>query len=109
MLDVLDANAVGAPDEHGAGVCSIDDVVDDAELLGLFGMFVGGVDEHRQVVQQRLFRIARVAGMEFDVGTPDLDARMTFAYVMNRMGEGTTGDLRAARILMAVYGALAAA
>jgi CubicO group peptidase (beta-lactamase class C family) len=38
----------------------------------------------------------------------DLDARMTFAYVMNRMGEGTTGDLRAATILMAVYGALAA-
>ena len=25
----------------------------------------------------------------------DLDARMTFAYVMNKMGEGTTGDLRA--------------
>ena len=38
----------------------------------------------------------------------DLDARMSFAYVMNRMGEGTTGDLRAATILMAVYGALAA-
>jgi CubicO group peptidase (beta-lactamase class C family) len=38
----------------------------------------------------------------------DLDARMTCAYVMNRMGEGTTGDMRAATILMAVYGALAA-
>ena len=25
----------------------------------------------------------------------DLDARMTFAYVMNKMGESTTGDLRA--------------
>ena len=31
----------------------------------------------------------------------DLDARMTFAYVMNKMGEGTTGDLRAASILAA--------
>jgi CubicO group peptidase (beta-lactamase class C family) len=38
----------------------------------------------------------------------DLDARMTFAYVMNRMGEGTTGDLRAATMLFALYGALAA-
>ena len=39
----------------------------------------------------------------------DLDARMTFAYVMNKMGEGTTGDLRGAMILMAMYGALAGA
>jgi CubicO group peptidase (beta-lactamase class C family) len=37
----------------------------------------------------------------------DLDARMTFAYVMNKMGEGTIGDLRAATILAALYGALA--
>ena len=36
----------------------------------------------------------------------DLDARMSFAYVMNKMGEGTTGDLRAATILAAVYGSL---
>jgi CubicO group peptidase (beta-lactamase class C family) len=40
------------------------------------------------------------------VAIVDLDARMTFAYVMNRMGEGTTGDLRGALILGAVYGAL---
>lgn len=38
----------------------------------------------------------------------DLDSRMTFAYVMNRMGEGTTGDIRGAGLLMAAYGALAA-
>jgi CubicO group peptidase (beta-lactamase class C family) len=37
----------------------------------------------------------------------DLDARMTFAYIMNRMGEGTTGDRRAATILGDVYAALA--
>jgi hypothetical protein len=39
----------------------------------------------------------------------DIDARMTFAYVMNRMGEGTTGDMRAASILMSAYAALATA
>ena len=31
----------------------------------------------------------------------DLDRRMTFAYVMNKMGAGTTGDLRGASLLMA--------
>lgn len=38
----------------------------------------------------------------------DLDQRMTFSYVMNRMGEGTVGDLRAISILMAAYASLAA-
>jgi CubicO group peptidase (beta-lactamase class C family) len=37
----------------------------------------------------------------------DLDARMTVAYVMNRMGEGTLGDLRGAGIVAAAYAALA--
>jgi CubicO group peptidase (beta-lactamase class C family) len=37
----------------------------------------------------------------------DCDARMTFGYVMNRRGEGTVGDLRAAGLLLAAYGALA--
>ncbi len=31
----------------------------------------------------------------------DLDARMTVAYVMNRMGEGTIGDLRGGSLVMA--------
>ena len=38
----------------------------------------------------------------------DLDARMSFSYVMNKMGEGTTGDLRGAGLLLAAYGALMA-
>ena len=36
----------------------------------------------------------------------DLDARMTFSYVMNVMGEGTLGDTRGAGVLLAAYGAL---
>ena len=36
----------------------------------------------------------------------DLDARMSFCYVMNKMGEGTVGDLRGAGLLMATYMAL---
>jgi CubicO group peptidase (beta-lactamase class C family) len=38
----------------------------------------------------------------------DLDARMSFAYVMNKMGEGTVGDMRGAVLLLAAYAALAA-
>jgi len=37
----------------------------------------------------------------------DFENRMTVAYVMNKMGEGTTGDLRAAMIVAAAYGSLA--
>ena len=36
----------------------------------------------------------------------DLDARLTIAYVMNRMGEGTVGDDRGAGIVLAAYTAL---
>ena len=36
----------------------------------------------------------------------DMDAHLCLAYVMNRMGEGTMGDLRAVEILFAAYGAL---
>ncbi len=36
----------------------------------------------------------------------DLDARMTVAYVMNRMGEGTLGDTRGAGIVAAAYTSL---
>jgi len=36
----------------------------------------------------------------------DVDAQMSFSYVMNKMGEGTTGDLRGAGLLLAGYGAL---
>ena len=38
----------------------------------------------------------------------DLDRHVTFAYVMNKMGQGTTGDLRAFQLIMPVYQALLA-
>ena len=36
----------------------------------------------------------------------DLDARMSFSYVMNKMGEGTVGDMRGAGLLLAAYASL---
>jgi CubicO group peptidase (beta-lactamase class C family) len=39
----------------------------------------------------------------------DLDARMCVTYVMNKMGEGTLGDMRGASIAMAAFAGLAGA
>ena len=39
----------------------------------------------------------------------DLENRLTVAYVMNRMGEGTTGDDRGIGIVFAAYGAVVGA
>jgi CubicO group peptidase (beta-lactamase class C family) len=38
----------------------------------------------------------------------DPDERLTFAYAMNRMGQGTVGDQRSASLLAAMYGVLRA-
>jgi len=38
----------------------------------------------------------------------DADARICIAYVMNKMGGGTTGDVRAGRLAMAAFEALGA-
>lgn len=40
------------------------------------------------------------------LGVADLDARVSWAYVMNKMSPGTTGDYRAAGPLAALYGSL---
>jgi CubicO group peptidase (beta-lactamase class C family) len=40
------------------------------------------------------------------LGFADLDARVSWAYVMNKMSPGTTGDFRVAGMLAALYGAL---
>ena len=37
----------------------------------------------------------------------DLDTRLTIAYVMNKMGSGTTGDMRGAGLILATYLSLA--
>jgi CubicO group peptidase (beta-lactamase class C family) len=40
------------------------------------------------------------------LGIADLDARVSYAYVMNRMSPGTTGDSRPAGMVAALYAAL---
>src|SRR5439155_112779 len=40
------------------------------------------------------------------LGVADLDARVSWSYVMNKMSPGTTGDSRAAGILASLYASL---
>ena len=76
MLDVLDPHALRAPDEDRERVRGVDDVVDlDAEVARRGLVFVGRVDEHGEVVEERPFRRPRLAGLELDPRPADLDAR----------------------------------
>jgi CubicO group peptidase (beta-lactamase class C family) len=36
----------------------------------------------------------------------DTEARLSFSYVMNKMGDGTTGDVRGFNLLVATFAAL---
>ena len=40
------------------------------------------------------------------LGFADLDARVSWSYIMNKMSPGTAGDTRVAGMLAALYGAL---
>jgi len=51
-------------------------------------------------------RIFGHGGWGGSLGFADLDARVSWAYVMNRMSPGTTGDARAAGMIAALYGSL---
>ena len=95
MLDVLDLDALGPPDEHGVRVRRVDEVGDlDAELTRLLDVLVRRVDEHREVVQQRALRVAGLARVELDVRAADLHARR--ARGARRGGEKPSARTRAA-------------
>jgi CubicO group peptidase (beta-lactamase class C family) len=51
-------------------------------------------------------RIFGHGGWGGSLGGADLDGRVSWAYVMNKMSPGTTGDLRAAGLIGALYGSL---
>ena len=76
MLDVLDLDALRAPDEERVGIGGIDDVGDlQAELARLGDVLVRGLDLDGEVVQQRPLRVTRVAFVELDERPAGLDAR----------------------------------
>src|SRR3954447_15239814 len=65
VLDVLDADAVGAAHEDGQRVGGVLDVVDlPSVLLGLLLDRRGGVDEHGEMVEQRALALLAAAALE---------------------------------------------
>jgi CubicO group peptidase (beta-lactamase class C family) len=76
-------------------------------VLGMpsrFGMGYGLNNEHTPISPNP--RACFWGGWGGSLIVNDLDASMSFAYVMNRMGAGTVGDLRSAGPLMATYAAI---
>ena len=70
-----------------------------------FGMGYGLNSEHTPISPNP--RACFWGGWGGSLIVNDLDANMSFAYVMNRMGAGTVGDMRSAGPLMATYAAIA--
>ena len=75
---------LGVPLRHGIG----------------FGLFVEGMPAVANA------RTCFWGGWGGSLAIVDLDARMSFSYVMNKMGEGTVGDTRGASLLAAAYESL---
>src|SRR5436190_3284087 len=76
VLDVLGLDALGPPDEDRVGVRRVDDVSDiEAELLRLGDVLVDRLDLHREMVQQRPLRVARLTFVELDERATNLYAR----------------------------------
>jgi CubicO group peptidase (beta-lactamase class C family) len=61
---------------------------------------------HRGMPLGRTDRAFGHGGWGGSLGIADPDARVGWAYVMNKMSPGTTGDSRAAGPLAALYAAL---
>lgn len=72
----------------------------------VLGMGYGLASEHSRVSPNK--RACFWGGWGGSLVVNDLDASMTFAYVMNRMGDGTVGDTRAGGPLMATLQAISA-
>ena len=92
-----------------AGCRKIFDVQTDGEdlVLGMpvrYGMGFGINSSHQPLSPNP--NVCYWGGWGGSLGVIDMDSRMSFAYVMNRMQSGPTGDLRAANLLLPVYGAL---
>ena len=90
-----DPNAVGVP---GSGVAAV--IAYLAAMADIHGIVAPGFEAVRDP------RTCFWGGWGGSLAIIDVDAQMSFSYVMNKMGEGTAGDLRGASLLMAAYGAL---
>lgn len=69
-----------------------------------FGMGFGINSEHQPLSPNK--NVCYWGGWGGSLAVIDMDEKMSFSYVMNRMLSGTTGDMRAASLLMPLYGSI---
>ena len=91
------------------GCRKIFEVQTDGEdiVLGVpvrYGMGFGINSEHEPLSPNK--NVCYWGGWGGSLSVIDMDAKMSFGYVMNRMLSGTTGDLRAANLLMPLYSSI---
>ena len=92
MLDVLELDAVRAPDEDSVGVRRIDDVGDlEAALLGFPDVLVGRLDAEAEMVEQGPLGLFDRALDELHVGIPGFQAAVLDV-------EAQLGELRERRL-----------
>jgi CubicO group peptidase (beta-lactamase class C family) len=91
------------------GCRKIFEVQTDGEDLVLgtpvrFGMGFGINAEYQPLSPNK--NVCYWGGWGGSLAVIDMDEKMSFSYVMNRMLSGTTGDMRAASLLMPLYGSI---
>lgn len=69
-----------------------------------FGMGFGINSEYQPLSPNK--NVCYWGGWGGSLAVIDMDEKMSFSYVMNRMLSGTTGDMRAANLLMPLYGSI---
>src|SRR4029079_1502624 len=106
VLDVLELDAVRAPDEHGVRVRRIDDVGDlEPAFLGLADVVVCRVHAQSEVVEQRALRLLGLALLELDVGVAGLQpAVLDVEAELRELRERRRGVCDAERNMVEVVG-----
>ena len=69
-----------------------------------FGMGFGINSEYQPLSPNK--NVCYWGGWGGSLAVIDMDEKMSFSYVMNRMLSGTTGDMRAANLLVPLYGSI---
>src|SRR4051794_9866781 len=90
VLDVLELETVGTPDEHRVGVLGVLHLCDlEPALLGFLDVVAGGPDARPEVVEERPLGLAAPATLEADLGLAGieiavLDAEAELAQLLER-------------------------
>jgi hypothetical protein len=94
VLDVLELDPVRAPDEDRKGVRRVSHLGDlDAAPLGLLELILAGVDQQRDVIEERLLSLGRVGANQGDRLVADREASVPVGR-QAKLRESVSGPVR---------------